>query len=104
MWVVDGIAFSSNWTDGIVAIDVGGGGKGGSPTNPVKLGQYKYPSGWNHAAFPYKSKSTGKFYVFAGDESFPAGLNTEAGGPTIRAAGWIQRSAPAGESSIKIST
>lgn len=89
VWVVDGVAFSSNWSDGIVAIDVGGGGKGGSPTNPVKLGQYKYPSGWNHAAFPYKSKSTGKFYVFAGDESFPAGLNTEAGGPTIRAAGWI---------------
>ncbi|HEX6324398.1 MAG TPA: Ig-like domain-containing protein [Vicinamibacterales bacterium] len=89
VWVVDGVAFSSNWSDGVVAIDVGGGGKGGSPTNPVMLGQYKYPSGWNHAAFPYKSKSTGKFYVFAGDESFPAGLNTAAGGPTIRAAGWI---------------
>lgn len=89
VWIVDGVAFSSNWSDGVVAIDVGGGGKGGSPTNPVMLGQYKYPSGWNHAAFPYKSKSTGRFYVFAGDESFPAGLNTEAGGPTIRAAGWI---------------
>lgn len=89
VWVVDGVAFSSNWSDGIVAIDVGGGGKGGSPTNPVQLGQYKYPSGWNHAAFPYKSKSTGKFYVFAGDEAFLAGLNTEAGGPSIRAAGWI---------------
>lgn len=89
VWVVDGVAFSSNWSDGVVAIDVGGGGKGGSPTNPVMLGQYKYPSGWNHAAFPYKSKSTGKFYVFAGDESFPYGLNTEGGGPSIRAAGWI---------------
>ncbi|HUF23739.1 MAG TPA: hypothetical protein VMN81_06390 [Vicinamibacterales bacterium] len=89
VWVVDGVAFSSNWSDGVVAIDVGGGGKGGSPSSPVMLGQYKYPSGWNHAAFPYRSKSTGKFYVFAGDESFPSGLNTAAGGPAIRAAGWI---------------
>ena len=71
VWVVDGIAYSSNWHDGVVAVDVGGGGQGGAPNNPVKLGSYAYPSGWNHAAFPYKSQSTGKFYAFAGDEAFP---------------------------------
>ena len=90
IWVVDGIAFTSNWHDGVYAIDVGGGGKGGAPNNPVVLGSYRYPSGWNHAAFPYRSKSTGKFYVFAGDEAFPYGLAgrvpREA---TPRAAGWI---------------
>ncbi len=69
VWVEDGIVYSSNWADGIVAVDVGGGGKGGSPRNPVMLGSYTYPSGWNHAAVPYRSKSTGKRYVFAGDEA-----------------------------------
>ena len=90
VWVADGVAFSSNWTDGIVAVDVGGGGKGGSPERPVELGRYTYPSGWNHAAFPYKSQSTGKFYLFAGDESFPyGGYSAQPGGRPSRAAGWI---------------
>ena len=69
VWVEEGIAYSSNWADGIVAVDVGGGGKGGSPRNPIMLGSYTYPSGWNHAAVPYTSRSTGKRYIFAGDEA-----------------------------------
>ena len=90
VWVSEGIAFSSNWTDGVVAVDVGGGGHGGSPQQPVKLGSYTYPSGWSHAAFPYRSKSTGKFYVFAGDEWFPDGNYDRPRGTTpIRPAGWI---------------
>ena len=92
VWIQDGIAYSSNWSDGIVAVDVGGTanadlpGAGGSPENPVQLGSYSYPSGWNHAAFPFKSESTGDFYVIAGDEAFPYGLNVN--GPN-RAAGWL---------------
>ena len=93
VWVVDGIAVSSNWSDGIVAVDVGGGGMGGSPSNPVKMGQYAYPSGWNHAGWPYRSKSTGKFYIFAGDEHFPIDRNPQGidrfSGPAVAAAGWI---------------
>ena len=90
VWVSQGIAFSSNWTDGVVAVDVGGGGHGGSPQHPVRLGSYTYPSGWSHAAFPYRSKSTGKFYVFVGDEWFPDGSYDRARGTTpIRPAGWI---------------
>ena len=87
VWVEDGIAYSSNWDDGVVMVDVGNGIAGGSPEKPVQIGQYAYPSGWNHAAFPYKSESTGKFYIIAGDEAFPYGLSTEDT-PT-RAAGWI---------------
>ncbi len=85
VWVVDGIAYSSNWDDGVVAVDVGGmatsdmPGAGGSLENPVQLGSYTYPSGWNHAAFPFKSESSDKFYIAAGDEAFPGGV----------AAGWI---------------
>lgn len=73
VWVEKGVAYSSNWSDGVVAVDVGGGGEGGSPASPVMLGQYAYPSGWNHAAYPYRSVSTGKFYVIAGDETRPQG-------------------------------
>ena len=55
----------------------------------MKLGSYAYPSGWNHAAFPYKSQSTGKFYAFAGDEAFPYPRDNRPGAPPQRAAGWI---------------
>jgi hypothetical protein len=71
VWVEDGIAYSSNWSDGVVMVDVGNGVAGGSVTNPVKIGSYAYPSGANHAAFPFRSESTGKFYVIAGDEIMP---------------------------------
>ena len=71
VWVEDGIAYSSNWSDGVVIVDVGNGVAGGSVTNPVKIGSYAYPSGANHAAFPFRSQSTGKFYVIAGDEIMP---------------------------------
>lgn len=92
VWVQDGIAYSSNWNDGVVLVDVGGGDAGGSPSNPVQVGQYTYPSGWNHAAFPYRDPVTGAFYVIAGDEAFPNGLNI--GAPVsedlpTRPAGWI---------------
>ena len=89
VWVEDGIAWSSNWQDGVVAVDVGGGGKGGSPRNPVLLGSYAYPSGWNHAAFPYRSKSTGKLYAFAGDESGRRGGTPGYKGEAGRMNGWI---------------
>lgn len=97
VWVENGIAYSSNWDDGIVAVDVGSGPDANSPEqhntgvgsfkNPVKLGNYAYPSGWNHAAFPFESESTGDFYVIAGDEAFPNGLFVQDK-PTIPA-GWI---------------
>ncbi len=93
VWVIDGVAVSSNWDDGVVLVDVGGGGMGGSPNSPVEMGRYAYPSGWNHAAWPHKSESSGKFYVIAGDEAFPADRNPMGldrfEGPPVQAAGWI---------------
>ena len=92
VWVADGVAFSSNWADGVVAVDVGGGGRGGTPERPVELGRYAHPNGWSHAAFPYRSRSTGKFYVFAGDEAYPWGGLANEGDETrlpFRTAGWI---------------
>lgn len=84
VWVMDGIAYSSNWDNGVFMVDVGNGMAGGSPSNPKIISSYAYPSGWNHAAFPYKDEQTGKFYVIGGDEAFPNGLHVDDS-PTIPA-------------------
>lgn len=68
VWVADGLAFSSEWGTGVVVVDVGNGRWGGSPENPVFVTAYPTPSGATHAAFPYHSESTGKTYLFLGDE------------------------------------
>ena len=100
VWIENGIAYSSNWSDGVVAVDVGGmkfdeadrsesqfnpllakAGKG-SPSNPVKLAEMGDPNGLNHAAFPFLSKSTGNFYIVGGDETFPWGVRATSGEPS----------------------
>tara|TARA_X000000368_G_scaffold349620_1_gene289722 strand:+ start:3107 stop:5143 length:2037 start_codon:yes stop_codon:yes gene_type:complete len=75
VWIENGIAYSSNWRDGVYLVDVGNGIVGGSPSNPVAFGSYSYATGAHHATFPFKSKSTGKFYTVLGDEIFPNGVN-----------------------------
>ena len=78
VWIEDGIAYSSNWRDGVYLVDVGNGIAGGSPSNPVAFGNYNYASGAHHATFPFKSKSTGKFYTVLGDEIFPKGIDVNS--------------------------
>ena len=68
VWVYDGIAYSSEWETGVVVVDVGNGRWGGSPENPVFVTAFPTPSGATHAAFPYYQESTGKHYLFLGDE------------------------------------
>lgn len=68
VWVHDGLAYSSEWETGVVVVDVGDGRWGGSPENPVFVTSYATPSGATHAAFPYHQESTGKTYLFLGDE------------------------------------
>jgi len=71
VWIEDGIAYSSNWADGIIMVDVGNGVAGGSPDNPKEIARLKVEGDANHTAFPFYSKSTGRKYVIAGDEIFP---------------------------------
>ena len=71
--VHEGIAYSANWNDGVVVVDVGGGDQGGSPSNPQKMGSFPFPTGWNHAVYPYRSQSNDTFYIFAGDEAARTG-------------------------------
>jgi hypothetical protein len=71
VWVNDGIAYSSEWGTGVVVVDVGNGKWGGSIEKPKFVAAVPYPVGATHAAFPYFQKSTGKFYLFLGDEILP---------------------------------
>ena len=87
VWVEDGIAYSSNWRDGVVLVDVGNGIAGGSPDNPVQFASYADPQSATHAAFPFRSESTGKFYVITGDEIFLPEQNP--GGRPMWAAGYL---------------
>lgn len=80
--VQDGLAYLSNWNEGLIILDVGNGIKGGSPSNPVMVMQYKYDlndlyrqvelaggTGFirgTHTAWRHKN------YVFIADEVFPA--------------------------------
>lgn len=80
--VQDGLLYGSWWNDGLVILDVGNGIKGGSPSNPVMVAQYKYDlnalyrdveasSGpgfirGTHTAWRHRN------YVFIADEVFPA--------------------------------
>ena len=68
VWVHDGIAYSAEWGTGVVMVDVGNGRWGGSIERPALIGTYPLPSGATHAAFPYRSESTGRMLLFVGDE------------------------------------
>ncbi|HEU5262382.1 MAG TPA: Ig-like domain-containing protein [Gemmatimonadales bacterium] len=65
--VQDGLAYLSYGYDGLVVLDVGAGIRGGSPTSPTFVTQYKDFQGefWTHTAWRYKN------YVIVGDELFP---------------------------------
>ena len=80
--IQDGLAYLSYWNDNLVILDVGNGVKGGSPSNPVLVSQYKYDLNalyrdveatggpgfirGTHTAWRHKN------YVFIADEVFPA--------------------------------
>jgi hypothetical protein len=68
VWVRDGIAYSSEWGTGVVAVDVGNGKYGGTVEKPVLIATYPTTSGATHEIYPYHQKSTGKTYLFLGDE------------------------------------
>jgi hypothetical protein len=80
IFIKDGIAYLSYWDDGLVILDLGGVGKGGSPTQPVFVSRINYPEGNTHTAWRWKD------YVFVGDEIFPETWDMDA---PIDARGYI---------------
>ncbi len=80
--VQDGLLYGSWWNDGLVILDVGNGIKGGSPSNPVFVSQYKYDlnemyreveivSGAGHTRGTHTAWRH-KNYVFIADEVYRA--------------------------------
>ncbi len=66
LWVHDGIAYSAQGGAGAVAVDVGNGKYGGTIENPKLISVHPINSG--HEIYPYFQQSTGKVYLFLGDE------------------------------------
>lgn len=80
--VQDGLAYLSYWNEGLVILDVGNGVRGGSPSNPQLVSQYKYDLNelyrqvevvggpgfirGTHTAWRHRD------YVFIADEVFPS--------------------------------
>jgi hypothetical protein len=66
LWVRDGIAYSAQGGAGTVLVDVGNGKWGGSIEHPKLISVFPINSG--HEIYPYVQASTGKTYLFIGDE------------------------------------
>ncbi len=64
VYVRDGLAFLSNWTDGLIIVDVGNGVANGSPGSPVEIGRISYSTYSVHNAWYWPAGE----YVFVGDE------------------------------------
>ena len=80
--VVDGVAYLAYWNDGLVILDVGNGMRGGSPTNPQFVSQFKYDLTATYARVwqlfgqgfvrgTHTAWRQGR-YVFVGDEVYAA--------------------------------
>jgi hypothetical protein len=66
LWVRDGIAYSAQGGVGTVVVDVGNGKYGGTIEQPKLINVFPVNSG--HEIYPYYQASTGKTYLFIGDE------------------------------------
>ncbi len=69
VFVRDGILMTALWNDGVTIWDIGGGSKGGSPANPVPLGNTTIVGGKAHNIFWYRDPQTGsRRYAIVGEE------------------------------------
>lgn len=83
VFVRDGLLFAALWNDGMTIFDVGGGGRGGSPSNPVQISNIKTKSGYIHNVWWYQDpRNNSKKYVFLGEEG-PTQGGIGAGGLTL---------------------
>ena len=79
-FVRDGLLFLGLWNAGVAIWDLGGGGKGGTPANPVELGRVQTANGHVHNIWWLKDPVTNSArYAFIGEES-PANIGTSSSG------------------------
>jgi hypothetical protein len=68
VYVRDGILITALWNQGITMWDIGGGGRGGTVSNPVQLGNVVTVGGKAHNVWWYHSSGGEKRYAFVGEE------------------------------------
>lgn len=75
VFVRDGLLFTALWHDGMTIWDLGGGARGGSPSNPVQIGNVRTAAANNsggsyvHNLWWFHNPQNGeKRYVFVGEE------------------------------------
>jgi hypothetical protein len=70
VFVRDGYLFTALWDDGLTIWDIGGGGRGGSPANPVQVSNVRTKNGSVHNVWWFHDPATGqKRYAFVGEEA-----------------------------------
>jgi hypothetical protein len=78
-FVRDGILFIAVWDAGMKIWDIGGGGRGGTPANPVELSAIPTVGGEVHNIWWYKNANGEKRYAFVGQEG-PGAVGSSASG------------------------
>ena len=76
----DGLLFVALWNLGIEIWDVGGGGRGGSPSAPVVMGSVATLGGDAHNIWWLHDAVSGSRYAFVGEESGPAQVGVSSAG------------------------
>ncbi|HKW45788.1 MAG TPA: hypothetical protein VJN70_00025 [Gemmatimonadaceae bacterium] len=76
----DGLLFVALWNEGIEIWDVGGGGKGGTPSAPVVMGAVATIGGDAHNIWWLHDAVSGSRYAFVGEESGPAQIGVSSAG------------------------
>jgi hypothetical protein len=73
VFVRDGYLFTAEWNDGVGIWDIGGGGRGGSPSAPVRISTAVTLDGHAHNVYWLRDRRTGeRRWLFVGEET-PAG-------------------------------
>lgn len=78
VFVRDGLLFTAQWDNGMVIHDIGGGGRGGTITNPVRVGGIATTGGKVHNIW-WMHDGSNKRFVFVGEEG-PATLFSSSSG------------------------
>jgi hypothetical protein len=69
VFVRDGILFAAVWNQGVRIYDIGGGGRGGTPSAPVQISQFATQGGAAHNLWWFHDPSDGsKRYLLVGEE------------------------------------